>query len=566
MTAPDRSTPPEGPGWRRAGRRYRCPLLVRQFPAELPFGFVGRVAPPSAPLELVVEAQRIPSGRALEIVHGARTVAEAELATGGAGSVTAELEVERSSADELGRAVAGRTQELWRVGLRWVAGGPSRPRAEDERLRLAERLAALGFRTRVPRYQVAEALAPPGQGPGVLRPNGYWQTLTTDGLAAFYPFADETVLDPGGVLVGLSLADASPVVLDRWAQASHSWGLFGTTGAGKSFAAALTVLRSRWLRPELELIVLDPLGEYSGLVRLLGGTVVPLRDTAAGRLNPLDPVTTGGDRREKAGRVVAMLRALWPSLSDEEGAALDAAVSRLYDRSAPEPTFGALADELGRPGTGRLPSLLEVFRSGSLRGVNGPTTLRVEATTVSVDLSGLPDDQLPFHLTYLLDWAYHRLSARSGPRLLLLDEAHLLARHPGTTEFLDRTVRHLRHFGSGLMLLTQSPDDFLGSPAGRSLLRNLSATAFLRLAEVSPAARAFFGLSDAEAEWLTRARLPTDAGYAESLWRVGGWHLPLAIVASTPEFELVGSALRGEEPPPTPEGSPARPAAERAGL
>jgi len=559
----------EGAGWRRAGRRFACPLLVRQFPPELPFGFLARVAPPSSPVDVLLEANRLPPGRALELVHGARSVADAELGVGGAGGATSELEVERRSADELGRALASRSQELWRVGVRWVAAGPSRPRAEAERLRLAERLAALGFRSRVPRYEVAEALAPPGD-PGARRPSGYWQTLTTDGLAAFYPFGDEAVLQPGGVLVGLSLSDASPVFLDRWAQASHSWGIFGTTGAGKSFAAALTVLRTRWMRPEAEVLILDPLGEYGGLVRRLGGTVVRLRDAEAGRLNPLDPATTGGDRREKAGRVATMLRALWPSLRDEEAAALDAAVSRLYAGGTGEPTLGALADELGvaGPPVERLRGLFELFRTGSLRGCNGPTTLRVDAPVVSVDLAGLPEEQLPFHLTYLLDWAYHRLAERRGPKLLLLDEAHLLARHPGTTEFLDRSVRHLRHFGAGLLLLTQDPEDLLATPSGRAVLRNLSACAFLRLAEVSAACRSFFGLTETEAEWLTKARLPVDAGYAESLWRLGPWHLPLAIVASTPEFELVSEALRekdgGEAADPLP-GPPPSPGADDPG-
>ncbi len=562
MTAAPAAAPEEGPSWRRVGRRYRCPLLVRQFPAELPFGFVGRVAPPASSVEFVVEADRIPTPRALEIVHEARSVAEAELTGGGAGASTSELEVERRSAEQLGLAVAGRTQELWRVGLRWVAAGSSRARAEAERQRLAERLAALGVRTRVPRYEVDGALAPPGS--LAARPSGYWQTLTTDGLAALYPFGDESIVEPGGVLVGLSLSDASPVFLDRWAQASHSWGIFGATGSGKSFLAALTALRTRWMRPQTELIVLDPLGEYGALVRALGGTVVRLRDGDAGRLNPLDPATTAGDRREKAGRVATMLRALWPSLSDEESATLDAAVSRLYDRASPEPTFGTLREEVAAAGAGagRLPALLEVFRSGSLRGADGPTTLAVDAPVVGVDLAGVAEEQLPFHLTYLLDWTYHRLSQRPGPKLVVLDEAHLLARHEGTTEFLDRTVRHLRHFGAGLLLISQNPDDFLARASGRSLLRNLYACAFLRLAEVSEASRGFFGLRGPEAEWLGRARLPAEAGYAESLWRIGPWHLPLAVVASTPEYELLRGTLGGGAPAVP----PGEPAARRGGL
>jgi hypothetical protein len=542
--------PVEAPTWWRVGRSYRAPLFVRQFPPEVPFGFLSRLLPTSETLELLVEAHRIPSANALELLHGARAVAEAELAAGGNGGQTAELEVERASAEDLGRAVARRTQELWKVGIRFVALGPTRPHVEAKRNRLTERLSALGFQSRVPRYEVREALLPVDLSASEPRPDGYWHTLPTDGLASLFPFGDETLLEPGGVLLGLALSDASPVFVDRWSHASHSWGIFGTTGAGKSFAAALNLLRTRWLRPDTSIAILDPLGEYSGLAKALGGSVIRVADGAGGRLNPLDPVTTRGDRREKAARVGTMLRALFPSLRDEEAAELDAAVTQLYDRGPEVPTLGDLRDRvIDRTGPStRLSTLLDVFRSGSLRMLDGLTTARPTETVVSVDFEGVPDDQLPFHLTYVLDWAYGRLADRKGVKLLLVDEAHLLARHAATEEFLDRVVRHVRHFEAGLLLLSQSPEDFLARPAGRSLLRNLYATAFLRLPEVSSEARAFFGLTGAEAEWLPRARLPRETGYSESLWRFGELHLPLAIVASTPEYEFLGATLGRPRP------------------
>ena len=533
--------PSEGPTFSRVGRSYRAPLLVPKFPPEVPFGFLGRLLPTNEPVELTVEAHPIAVANALELVHGARAVAEAELAAGGNGGHTAELEVERASASELGQAVARRTQELWRVGLRFVVGASTRPQVEARRARLRERLAAIGFQSRIPRYEVRAALVPPELSATEPRPAGYWHTLPTDGLAALFPFGDETVIESGGVLLGLALSDASPVFVDRWSHASYSWGLFGTTGSGKTFAAALTLLRSRWLRPDTSVTVLDPLGEYSALVEALGGSVIRVADEGGSRLNPLDPISTFGDRREKAARVGAMMRALFSSLRDEETAELDAAVSQLYDKGPEVPTLGDLRDHVEQRGGGetRLVKLLEVFQSGSLRGLDGLTTARPTESVVSVDLRGVADDHLPFHLTYLLDWAYGRLAHQPGHKLLLVDEAHLLARHASTEEFLDRVVRHVRHFDAGLLVLSQSPDDFLARPAGRSMLRNLYATGFLRLPEVSAETRAFFGLTDAEAEWLPRARLPRETGYSESLWRVGELHLPLAIVASTPEFEFL---------------------------
>ncbi|HTS33821.1 MAG TPA: DUF87 domain-containing protein [Thermoplasmata archaeon] len=552
MTSGEPIGPGEGATIFRTGRVFRAPLLIRELPDEVPFGFLGRVLPTTETIDLSLELHRIPPGRALEILEAARSVAEAELASPGGGGETSRLEVERESSGVLGHAVARGAQELWRVGACFVAVGASRARAEAIRARLTERLSAFRFRTRVPRYGVDLTLRPPDPGGAEPRPSGYWHTLPSDAVAALFPFGDESVVEPGGILVGLALADASPVFLDRWSHSSHSWGIFGTTGSGKSFAAALYVLRTRWMRPDLDVVVLDPLGEFSELVRRLGGTVVRLADGRSGRLNPLDPATTGNDRREKGARVVTMLRALYPSMTDDEAAVLDAAVMRLYDRGPGVPTFDDLVREVERdaPAEGRLRVLLEVFRSGSLRGLNGPTTVQLSSTPVSFDLSGVPDDQRPFHLVYVLDWAYGRLRDRTGPKLLVVDEAHLLAHHPPTAEFLDRVVRHVRHFDAGLLLLTQSPEDFLELPSGRSTLRNLYATVFLRLPEVSPVAREFFGLTAAEADWLPKARLPRSAGYSESLWRVGELHLPLAVVASTPEYQLLSGSLGTAPPPP----------------
>ncbi len=551
MTRPSPASPnAESASWMRRGRGFVAPLLVRRFAPEVPFGFLGRITPTDAKVDTAIEAGRLSSDRALVLLEGARSVAETELAVGVSGPERSELEVEQEEAGSLGRAVAARSQELWHVALRFVAHGGSPEDAEAERVRLAERLGALGFATRVPRFEVAEVLNAGIATPADRRPAGLLQTLTTDGLAALFPFSDESVLEPRGTLVGLALSDASPVYLDRWAHASHSWGLFGTTGSGKSFAAALLVLRTRWLRPDLEVVLLDPLGEYRRFVEALGGNVVRLADGAARRLNPLDPATTGGDRREKAGRVAAMLRALFPSVSDEEAALLDTTVTGLYETGG-VPTFSDLARALAQRGDDarRLLGLLEVFRTGSLRFVDGPTTLDPAGTTVGFDFSGIPDEQLSFHLAYALDWTYGRLRSRPGPKLVVVDEAHLLARQESTAEFLDRLVRHMRHFGAGVLFLTQSPDDFLARSSGRALLRNLYATGFLRLTEVSSEARAFFGLGRSESEWLPRARLPREVGYAESLWRIGEWHLPLAIVASTPELEFLSRLLA---PAPTP--------------
>jgi len=541
--------PAEGPTTVRRGSGVDAPLLLDRLAAEVPFGLVGRILPTSLKAELRLQLHPLDHSRALELLRDAGLVADTELASSGSGgAVVAELEHESASARDLSARVARREQELYRVGLSLHALAPSPRRAERLRSEVARRAEALGLGTRRPLYEASLASAPPSLDGDEPRPAGYWHTLHSDGVAAFFPFQDEAICEPGGVLVGLLLDDAAPVFLDRFAHASHSWGVFGTTGSGKSFFAALTALRTLWTRPDVDLTVLDPLGEFGPLVERLGGHVVRLAPDGDSRLNPLDPSTTGGDLDEKSARAAVFLRTLFPSVTDDDLARLDASLRVLFDRGG-EPTFADLARVVAdRPGGERLATLLEVFRVGSLRYLNGRTRVDWETGPIAIDLSGATDDQLAFHLAYTLDAVYGRLRRRSGPKLVLVDEAHLLARDPATAAFLDRVVRHVRHFDAGLLLVSQNPDDFLATEHGRSLLRNLRASVFLRLPEVSPAAREFFHLTDAEAEWLPRARLPREAGYSEGLLRHGPAHLPLAIVASTAEYDLLASAGRESRP------------------
>jgi hypothetical protein len=525
----------------RAGR-LDGPVVLRHLPPEVPFGFLSRLLPTSRLLELRLQLHRIPRDRAIGAVRTARAVAETELLARGSADV-AELELEAESAHDLERRLAANEQKLFRVGISFHAVGPTPAALERDRAELLRRLASLGFAAAVPRYEAAAAASPPELDATESRPTGYWHMLPTDAVAAFFPFVDEAVVEAGGVLVGLLLDDATPVFLDRWRHASYSWGIFGATGSGKSFAAALLALRTRWMTPDLEVYVLDPLGEFDGLAEPLGATSVGLGPSAPARVHPLD-ITTTDDPAEKAARVATSIRALYPSLADEEAATLDTAVGRLYE-SPERPTFSRLAEIVrAERDPGRLPALLEVFVSGSLKYLDRPVANPPPTGSLVVGLPDVAPEHRAFHLITVLDALYARIRRTDRPKLLVVDEAHLLAKDPATAEFLDRLVRHVRHHRTGVILLSQNPDDFLGTEGGRSLLRNLRATLLLHLPEVSEPARRFFSLTDPEAAWLPKCRLPREAGYSEGLLRFGPSHLPLALIASTPEYELLGRALR----------------------
>lgn len=91
--------------------------------------------------------------------------------------------------------------------------------------------------------------------------------------AAGFPFATQEAIQDAGVIYGVDTGDETPVLLDRFAWASHSMVRMGMVGSGKSYAAKLELLRATLAYDDLQLIVVDPKREYGHVVRTLNGTV-----------------------------------------------------------------------------------------------------------------------------------------------------------------------------------------------------------------------------------------------------------------------------------------------------
>ena len=116
-------------------------------------------------------------------------------------------------------------------------------------------------------------------------------TLDSTTLATMFPFLSNSLMMPGGVLVGVSETH-EPVLLNPWDASLENPHLFigGVTGSGKSYLGKLLVERDlllNWQRGD-QCFVIDPDLEYQQLAEALGGTVVRLAPGSAQRLNPFD--------------------------------------------------------------------------------------------------------------------------------------------------------------------------------------------------------------------------------------------------------------------------------------
>ncbi|MDE1819220.1 MAG: hypothetical protein KGI98_00035 [Euryarchaeota archaeon] len=532
----------------RSGLRWSSPLIVRRFPQEVAAPALGPLGSSDLRVRTTVRLRCEEQGPALHRVQEDRAHVEAELATLGsrADPRSAVLRQEAAGLEHFEEALASRRTRLWDVVVAFEGWGRSEQEAVRAVSPLREALHARGFRFHATDFQ-AEALcvAPRPLGPA---PSELFHALPEEGVAALLPLWEDRLEERGGVLVGLHAMHGTPIFLDRFQHPSHSSAIFGETGSGKSYASALGWIRLRWFRPDLSVFVLDPLGGLAHVVSELGGSLFRAGDGALA-LNPLDPATTGGDVRVKAAQVGVMFRALFPSLADEEVALLDTTLSKLYDSGGTKVPL--LRDLVGRleglqPRPARLLTLLERATRGSLRGLDRPTNLDLSSRLLGFDLSAVTAEELPFFLTLLLDLVYGEVRRRPGPKIVVLDEAHYLARAPATAAFLDHLVRHVRHFEAGIELLSQDPEDFLREETGRTILQNLDSVLLLRLKDGGEAIAPLLGLHEGELDFLRQAALPGSAGYSQGILRTAALHLPLAVISSEAEDRLLRRAFARE--------------------
>src|SRR5206468_329750 len=83
-----------------------------------------------------------------------------------------------------------------------------------------------------------------------------------------------------------------------------------------------------------------------------------------------------------------------------------------------------------------------------------------------------PAQARPAVMACVLAWTWHRATsgAVATPRLLVVDEAHLLLDDPAAADLLAQFARRARKYHLGVDIVTQRLADFLANTAGQPLL------------------------------------------------------------------------------------------------
>ena len=380
--------------------------------------------------------------------------------------------------------------------------------------------------------------------------------MNSSPIASSFPFISSDLTSNNGVLYGINRHNNSLVLFDRFSLQNANSVVFATSGAGKSYAIKLEILRS--LMMGADVIVIDPESEYKHLCDAVGGTYIGLSLSSESKVNPFDlPRSIGGDSkvsdiiRNAVITVKGLIRLMLGELNHEEDSLIDRALLETYakkditpdcDLSDVEaPIMQDFQDVLdGMEGGEGLSLRLLKYTQGTFAGLfNNPTNVIMNNQLVCFSVRDLEDELRPLAIYTVINYIWNIVRSETKKRILVIDEAWWLMQHEDSAKFIFALVKRCRKYYLGVTTITQDVNDFLVSPYGQAIVTNSSLQLLLKQ---SPAAidlvQKTFMLTQGEKYLLL------ECGVGEGIFFAGAKHAAIRVVASYAEDQLITSDPR----------------------
>jgi len=375
--------------------------------------------------------------------------------------------------------------------------------------------------------------------------------MNTGPLSTTFPFVSSDLTSNDGILYGINRHNNSLILFDRFAMENANSVVFAKSGAGKSYAIKLEILRS--LMVGTEVIVVDPENEYKHLAEAVGGTYLSVSLNSNSRINPFDlPAGLEGEDNSDIMRtaVVSLLglaNLMVGKLNPTEEAFLDKAIWQTYAKKdiSPElqdfrnvetPTMNDLLEILqGTVGAESLAQRFMKYTEGTFAGLfNQPTNVVLNNQLVVFSIRDLEDELRPIAMYIILNYIWNIVRSELKKRIMVIDEAWILMQHEDSARFLFGIAKRARKYYLGLTTITQDVVDFMNSPYGKPIVTNSSIQILLKQspAAINVIAETFF-LTEGEKYLL----LESEVG--EGIFFAGSKHAAIKIYASYVEDQII---------------------------
>lgn len=311
------------------------------------------------------------------------------------------------------------------------------------------------------------------------------RTLLTESASIFIPFRAQEVLDKGGIWYGQNAITNNLIMCNKELLLNPNSFILGVPGAGKSFLTKELIIFLA-LATNDDIIVCDPEGEYSTLIRELNGQVHELYVGSPDHINAMDMEEGYGDSANPIGDKSQFIMTLIDQnskngITEEEESLIDRCVSEVYKRCEKTnevPTLrtlrAVLLEQKEREARG-LALKLELFTEGNLNIFAQETNVERTSRITSFDIRRLQKQLKKIGLSVITDTMINRVNAnwRAGRRThLFYDEIHVIFENEAAANFLDCAWRQFRKRDAFPTGITQNVQYLLAGVQASTMLSN----------------------------------------------------------------------------------------------
>ncbi len=379
------------------------------------------------------------------------------------------------------------------------------------------------------------------------------RNMNTNPLSTTFPFSSSDLTSNEGILYGINRHNDSLIIFDRFKLENANSVVFAKSGAGKSYAVKLEILRSMMMG--VDVIIIDPENEYEALANTAGGTYLRVSLNSEQRINPFDLPMRMEDEETQPGDLVrtniiaihGLLNLMLGKLTPEEEGLMDKALIDTYalkgitmetvnPAELEPPTMEDLYEILSNTkGADNLAQRLQKYTVGTFAGIfNKSTNVDLKSGLVVFCIRDLEDVLRPIAMYIILNYIWNRVRSKLKKRMLVIDEAWIMMQHEDSARFLYGLVKRARKYYLGITTITQDVEDFITSSYGKPIITNSSMQLLLKQAPGAvDSLTKIFNLTEGEKYLLL------NSGIGQGLFFAGLKHVAIQIIASYSEDKII---------------------------
>ena len=322
-----------------------------------------------------------------------------------------------------------------------------------------------------------------------------FRTLTTESLAVFMPFKVQEIQEPGGIYFGENAISHNLILCNMKNLLNQSMMLLGIPGSGKSFFAKLLIVAIA-LSTKDDIIILDPEGEYTPLVKALGGSVMCFAVGGSDWLNAMameEGYGEGSPVAFKSQFIMSLLKQIDPDgIRAHHKSIIDRCVALVLQEQkkiGKVPTLCTLREKLLEQPEQEARDLaltMELYTSGSLNIFAHETNVDTRNRIQSYDIHDLGEELKQPGFVTITDAMINRVNynwAHGKKTHIFVDEFHIAYENEYSGNFFTSAWRQFRKRNAAPCAITQNVEYMLDSVQASTMVSNSEFVVMLNQAE-----------------------------------------------------------------------------------